>query len=264
MITEEKEKENEGESEEKMATEEEGEEDAEAAERERLAQEEKEREEKERKEREEEEARHREKVDIFVGMLRSKNISPFSSWKKELPRLCVDPRFSCLSSQVERQEVFEQYMRGLTCVFMCLCVYMLACVKKILIRMIFLETGQKDLVDLFFLFSSVTGRHAEIRREKKAKVPPPLLSTFFLVHFLSTPFSPIFSCIPSLLNLFFSSQSQSQADAFRAMMDEMGDKLNSRLTYEKFQEMCGSDERFRALTEEERRTLFAEKVMHIF
>jgi hypothetical protein len=83
-------------------------------EKEREERERREREEEERKQAEEKERIHRENVERFIEMLRSKHISPFSSWKKELPKLCVDPRFSCLSSQIERQEVFEQYMRGLS------------------------------------------------------------------------------------------------------------------------------------------------------
>ena len=65
-------------------------------------------EEKERQEREE----YQRKVDEFIAFLREMNMSQFTTWKKELPNLCVDPRFSILPTQVERKEVFEQYMRN--------------------------------------------------------------------------------------------------------------------------------------------------------
>jgi hypothetical protein len=45
------------------------------------------------------------------------------------------------------------------------------------------------------------------------------------------------------------------------MMDEMGDKLNPKMTFENFADVCGVDVRFKALTDEERRGLFAEKVI---
>ena len=65
---------------------------------------------REREEKEKEE--HAKKVEKFVAFLRSKNLSPFATWKKELPRLCTHPSFSILPTVAERQEVFEQYIRG--------------------------------------------------------------------------------------------------------------------------------------------------------
>jgi hypothetical protein len=52
-----------------------------------------------------------------------------------------------------------------------------------------------------------------------------------------------------------------QTDAFRALLDEVEKNLTPESTYEAFEELAKSDERFEGFPLAERKTLFTEKVL---
>lgn len=52
-------------------------------------------------------------IEQFKDMLREKKLTPFSKWDKELPRLCVDPRFKVLPRHGDRRAVFEAYVKNI-------------------------------------------------------------------------------------------------------------------------------------------------------
>lgn len=56
---------------------------------------------------------HQARVEQFKSMLREKKLTPFSKWEKELPRLCVDPRFKILPRHGDRRAVFEAYLKNI-------------------------------------------------------------------------------------------------------------------------------------------------------
>ncbi|KAI8331688.1 hypothetical protein BC941DRAFT_438177 [Chlamydoabsidia padenii] len=54
-----------------------------------------------------------EKVEQFTQMLSEKDLSPFSSWEKELPKLIVDPRYNLVEPHNKRKSLFNNYCRVL-------------------------------------------------------------------------------------------------------------------------------------------------------
>ncbi|PRP88592.1 transcription elongation regulator 1-like [Planoprotostelium fungivorum] len=52
-----------------------------------------------------------ERVEIFKTMLKEKNIEPFSTWDKELPKIVLDPRFKILPNHADRRSIFTHYVK---------------------------------------------------------------------------------------------------------------------------------------------------------
>jgi len=53
------------------------------------------------------------RVETFKEMLKEQNLTPFSSWDKELPKLIFDPRFKVLPQHSERRAVFESFVKNI-------------------------------------------------------------------------------------------------------------------------------------------------------
>ncbi|KAI8086534.1 uncharacterized protein BX664DRAFT_360056 [Halteromyces radiatus] len=52
-----------------------------------------------------------ERVELFTQMLTEKDISPFASWEKELPKLITDPRYQLVQPHNKRKTLFNNYCR---------------------------------------------------------------------------------------------------------------------------------------------------------
>ncbi|CAO3589365.1 unnamed protein product [Absidia cylindrospora] len=52
-----------------------------------------------------------EKVELFTQMLTEKDLSPFATWEKELPKLIADPRYNLLQPHSKRKTLFNNYCR---------------------------------------------------------------------------------------------------------------------------------------------------------
>ncbi|CAO3608865.1 unnamed protein product [Cunninghamella blakesleeana] len=52
-----------------------------------------------------------EKIEQFTLMLTEKDISPFSTWEKELPKLISDPRYQLVQPHSKRKTLFDNYCR---------------------------------------------------------------------------------------------------------------------------------------------------------
>ncbi|KAL6054983.1 FF domain-containing protein [Balamuthia mandrillaris] len=56
---------------------------------------------------------YQQRVATFTQLLREQNLTPFSSWDKELPKLCFDPRFKVLPKHSDRRAIFENYVKNI-------------------------------------------------------------------------------------------------------------------------------------------------------
>ncbi|CAO3616444.1 unnamed protein product [Cunninghamella echinulata] len=52
-----------------------------------------------------------EKIEQFTLMLTEKDISPYSTWEKELPKLISDPRYHLVQPHSKRKNLFDNYCR---------------------------------------------------------------------------------------------------------------------------------------------------------
>ncbi|KAI9209178.1 uncharacterized protein BJ171DRAFT_110739 [Polychytrium aggregatum] len=51
------------------------------------------------------------KIKLFMSLLRDLDISPFSTWEKELPKIIHDDRYTVLPTLKERRQTFENYCK---------------------------------------------------------------------------------------------------------------------------------------------------------
>ncbi|KAI8048840.1 hypothetical protein BDF22DRAFT_701545 [Syncephalis plumigaleata] len=56
---------------------------------------------------------YEERVVLFKALLEESNISAFSLWDKELPKIASDPRYLLIPSVKQRKEIFDDYCRQL-------------------------------------------------------------------------------------------------------------------------------------------------------
>ncbi|KAI8061742.1 hypothetical protein BC940DRAFT_130672 [Gongronella butleri] len=59
------------------------------------------------------EASDEEKIEAFMMMLHEKQISPFSSWEKELPKLIADGRYNAVQPHSKRKQLFNNFCHAM-------------------------------------------------------------------------------------------------------------------------------------------------------